>query len=317
MSKKRNCRKGFPCGLSCIAIQTKAGRPQICRSNLSELGETLAENYAQFISRTMSNVGDANMQPIGKPTGEKTELEQAMLSGKPLPDEPLQGISITEYTDLQDIYNNAQERRYANTIEQDKPIPAIDKFIGNGAMGYTYLDANGDLIKVSSIGTQGYGNDLLQTEENWLKEIDLQNKAADIGLAPRVTDWGREGDALWQKQEFLDGYMTLQSARASDDVSDNKIRELNGRTMELMQMLRANGINHLDLIQRPDSAFWVSSINSGNVMWNPETNDMKAIDFGFAETYIASVFDDEDLDDLADFDPEELSPEEREALMNV
>lgn len=64
--KKKKCKKGFPCGRSCVRKTRKNGEPTVCRSNLDSNGKKLVQTYQEYANSLKSGgaVSEAKPKPI-------------------------------------------------------------------------------------------------------------------------------------------------------------------------------------------------------------------------------------------------------------
>lgn len=131
--------------------------------------------------------------------------------------------------------------------------------VGAGSFG-VFVDQNGQGYKIET--EAGYDNEYFKTME---RGVAIQQELADQGLAPNV-DYvakGPQGTAV-VKQDFLKGYRDFSAAENIDKETLEK--DLLPKVKEALEKMKELNISHNDF-------------NAGNIMYNPETNDIKIIDF--------------------------------------
>jgi len=136
-----------------------------------------------------------------------------------------------------------------------KKADALKRFetIGEGGYGIVVLDrANNVAIKYS----QGSGPAVKA------KELELMKKAGELGVGPKVLNDDVRGVAM----EFLPGYTTFADLRALQSLGVAGQKQMAKNYFQQLEKLHANGIVHGDM-------------HDGNVMFNPETLDVKILDY--------------------------------------
>ena len=107
---KKVCKKGWGCGSTCISMTKK------CRSNLDENGQTMVENFAQYIARLRPEGGAAGAIRRGD-LEDPTKMTQAQRLLELAKDRP-EGGAAGAIRMLEEV------KRRENPIEED-----VDKFL--------------------------------------------------------------------------------------------------------------------------------------------------------------------------------------------
>jgi tRNA A-37 threonylcarbamoyl transferase component Bud32 len=120
-----------------------------------------------------------------------------------------------------------------------------------------------------------------------LKEIMIQKKAGDLGIAPKVITWNRDGNSFIM--EYIDG-MTLSDYLESNDLDSMDKLEFKDSLRKLISTLHHNNIYHNDL-------------NQDNILITRD-HRIYIIDYGLSTEYPIDVEDNvcsEDDENLSDF----------------
>lgn len=200
--KKRNCKKGYSCGRSCINVKLE------CLKGLTGQSVNIVEKLSALIA-------------AASPPG----------------------------------------------ISSD----GFDKKLGHGAFGSVYSNGRGQALKVIP------PNDILAAgilENNIKNSVNIQNKMAEVGFAPKVLDYEVNNNSDTKiLMEELQGYSRLQ-----DYIQDD------GTSKPVSQAQHDAIINNVDKASEAFAANKIAhnDIKGVNVMVN-DLGDIKVIDYDFAE----------------------------------
>ncbi len=138
--KKKTCKKGFPCGKSCISKSRK------CRSNLDGRGKKIVETYLSFLNRVelegfmSSNPLEKKPEPISFGITKTNNVNSRAAGGKP-PTKLGETVAASnwingnpnimmDWNQLKDIINSDEKYNNLSTVEKQA-------LVGWGTMEYS------------------------------------------------------------------------------------------------------------------------------------------------------------------------------------
>lgn len=257
-TKQRNCKKGFPCGKSCINKQRK------CRNVL----EGQAASFADWL-KGQSDKATAGEKPKRKLATVNNTAKQSKPKGEEVSAFDVPNKDKKAYpSDF--LQNSSDEEDFFLEIEGSTPAKSrIDKgaadlskgkLLGKGGYGAVF-EVEGHAIKV-------------QESEGIIQErraSRLQNLLAKEGLAPKIEGvFYAPDNTIQTKMEKLEGYETLESVLKSSENKAEAFEKYRSGIEKITEALERNKINHGDM-------------HEGNIMVDIRTGDAKIIDFGLAE----------------------------------
>jgi tRNA A-37 threonylcarbamoyl transferase component Bud32 len=129
--------------------------------------------------------------------------------------------------------------------------------LGRGGFGVVVLDrANNVAIKYGVNSNAPAGT---------TKEVALMRKASELGVGPKILNDDNKAIAM----EFLGGYKTFYDFKEMQDLGLDGQKQMAKNYISQLEKLHGAGITHGDMY-------------SGNVMFNPQTLDVKIIDYGLS-----------------------------------
>lgn len=64
MAKRKKCKKGFPCGKTCIRKKNRKGEPTVCKSNLDARGKKIKQTYDQYVASVLGGKPEVLLSPV-------------------------------------------------------------------------------------------------------------------------------------------------------------------------------------------------------------------------------------------------------------
>ena len=177
---------------------------------------------------------------------------------------PSEGISAPGKKKLEDLKKTITSAKSNTDQYQGKIDTSKMTLLGSGMTGSVYSDGKGNAVKVETI------NNVVGGSEQGKKSVELNNEAADLGIAPRVKQYYTEGNNVYTVMENLEGYESLETmAENSVKIGKKESKALAKSINSVVGSLNKAKIGHGDL-------------HIGNLMYNKETGDVKIIDFSYA-----------------------------------
>jgi len=155
----------------------------------------------------------------------------------------------------------------------------IEKEIGKGAMGIVYLGRDPKIDRVVAIKTLDLGKEFEDEELDEVKERFFREAQAAGRLRhPHIVtiyDAGEEEDLAYIAMEVITGRPLVHYSKAQNLLPVPKVLDLIEKSADALDYAHSQNIVHRD-------------IKPGNIMYEPQTGQVKITDFGIARITDAS-----------------------------
>ncbi|MCX7175049.1 MAG: serine/threonine-protein kinase [Proteobacteria bacterium] len=149
----------------------------------------------------------------------------------------------------------------------------IEKELGKGAMGVVYLGRDPKINRVVAIKTMALsqefeGDELTEVKERFFREAETAGRLNHQNIVT-MYDAGEEHDLAYIAMEFLKGKDLLPYIKPGTLLPLNKAMSIVARVADALSYAHENHVVHRD-------------IKPGNIMYEPESDQVKVTDFGIA-----------------------------------
>ena len=180
------------------------------------------------------------------------------------------------------VAQTAEPRRTvvdAQTDQPSEPLPTqighyrIEKKLGRGAMGEVYLGRDGETGTLAAIKTlalsQAFAPDeLADVRARFFREAETAGRLHHPDIVA-ILDAGEDGGLAFIAMEFVAGSNLRPFTRPDSLLSFAEVASIGARIAEALACAHANNVVHRD-------------VKPANVMYDPETRQLRVMDFGVA-----------------------------------
>jgi phage-related protein (TIGR01555 family) len=222
-------------------------RTKQCRADLSPAALTVA--------KSVTGGGGAGGTGGAKAPQPQAEADPFAPSTNPLPRrQPQQQQAATN----QPAQNAPTKATTPSSYTPPSRTQGLKQFeeLGRGGFGIVVLDrANNVAIKYSTSKGGAVSK----------QEMAMMQKASELGVGPRMLNDNPKALAM----QYLDGYKTFKDVQSIQDLGLDGQKQMAKNFLQQVEKLQSANITHGDLY-------------AGNIMFNPETLDVKIIDYGLS-----------------------------------
>ena len=149
----------------------------------------------------------------------------------------------------------------------------IEKELGKGAMGVVYLGRDPKINRIVAIKTMALsqefeGDELVEVKERFFREAETAGRLNHQNIVT-MYDAGEEHDLAYIAMEFLKGKDLLPYVKPDNLLPLDKAMSIVARVADALSYAHENHVVHRD-------------IKPGNIMYEPESDQVKVTDFGIA-----------------------------------
>jgi len=149
----------------------------------------------------------------------------------------------------------------------------IEKELGKGAMGVVYLGRDPKINRVVAIKTMALsqefeGDELIEVKERFFREAETAGRLNHQNIVT-MYDAGEEHDLAYIAMEFLKGKDLIPFIKPDSLLPLNKVMSIVARVADALSYAHENHVVHRD-------------IKPGNIMYEPDSDQVKVTDFGIA-----------------------------------
>ncbi|MFA6311891.1 MAG: serine/threonine-protein kinase [Sterolibacterium sp.] len=149
----------------------------------------------------------------------------------------------------------------------------IEKELGKGAMGVVYLGRDPKINRIVAIKTMALsqefeGDELTEVKERFFREAETAGRLNHQNIVT-MYDAGEEHDLAYIAMEFLKGKDLIPYIKADNLLPLNKVIGIVARVADALSYAHENHVVHRD-------------IKPGNIMYEPDSDQVKVTDFGIA-----------------------------------
>ena len=247
--KKKNCKKGKVCGGSCIAESKR------CKTDPPSPAAGAA---AKAFMNTDPFGPENNPLPAqpAKPTPSPKPPVQQQPDPTPAP-EPVR----PETQPVANTPTPSPAPKPSTPAEYTPPRreDAIRDFeeLGRGGFGVVVLDRENNVAIKYSVQSGSPATSK--------REVEMMQIASDLGVGPKLLSSNRDAVAM----EFLGNYKTFKDYRGLQDLGLEGQKTVAKNYFQQLEKLHNAGVTHGDMF-------------GGNVMFDPDTLDVRVIDYGLS-----------------------------------
>lgn len=149
----------------------------------------------------------------------------------------------------------------------------VDKVLGQGAMGMVYLGHDPKIgrplaIKTLALGQAFEGAALVEARQRFFREAETAGRLAHPHIVA-VFDAGEEQDLAYIAMEFVQGEDLSAHSQPGQLLDARQVVGLGVQVAHALDHAHRQGVIHRD-------------IKPGNLLWSPESGQVKVTDFGIA-----------------------------------
>ncbi len=149
----------------------------------------------------------------------------------------------------------------------------IEKELGKGAMGVVYLGRDPKINRIVAIKTMALsqefeGDELVEVKERFFREAETAGRLNHQNIVT-MYDAGEEHDLAYIAMEFLKGKDLAPYTKPDNLLPLDKTMSIVARVADALSYAHENHVVHRD-------------IKPGNIMYEPESDQVKVTDFGIA-----------------------------------
>ncbi|MBS1197604.1 MAG: protein kinase family protein [Proteobacteria bacterium] len=160
--------------------------------------------------------------------------------------------------------------------QSEKPMLGryqVEKELGKGAMGVVYLGRDPKINRVVAIKTMALSqefdeDELVEVKERFFREAETAGRLNHPNIVT-MYDAGEEQDLAYIAMEFLKGKDLVPQVKPDALLPLPKVLSIIARVADALDYAHQNNVVHRD-------------IKPGNIMYEPESDQVKVTDFGIA-----------------------------------
>lgn len=160
--------------------------------------------------------------------------------------------------------------------QSEKPMLGryqVEKELGKGAMGVVYLGRDPKINRVVAIKTMALSqefdeDELVEVKERFFREAETAGRLNHPNIVT-MYDAGEEQDLAYIAMEFLKGKDLVPFTKPGALLPLEKVLSIIARVADALDYAHQNNVVHRD-------------IKPGNIMYEPESDQVKVTDFGIA-----------------------------------